>query len=155
MGPHQAPQPFALDYIQVSFAFFEVLIEVYKRFATMLGPSHFPSSGNMGPPVLGVTIPTPTPGATNGLQSPTGTISDAGNYFDRMSPYPSSNPIGIGGIMPPISLASSNSGLGSTSSSFSHHGGSPPPIWNPSYGDMLGKVDQKFMVSMTIRRSDE
>ncbi|KAG8899711.1 hypothetical protein FRB99_006477 [Tulasnella sp. 403] len=165
--------PFQLDYFQVSFAFFDVLAEVYKRFANMLGPSHLPPPNNIGPSGFGLIPPTPMP-PPNGsslVQSPTSQSDSRETYFnsaasgannnERPSPLGGVGAIGIAGIMPAISIPGGSSHglqpLASQPASLSGHPGSPPPAWNPAYADMLNKVDAKFMriITSILKKVDE
>ncbi|KAG8983486.1 hypothetical protein FRB93_007247 [Tulasnella sp. JGI-2019a] len=157
--------PFALDYFQVAFAFFDVLAEVYKRLSSMLGPSNFTSSNTMGPSGYGLIPPAMTPYTTISNTSPGVSLDvarDGNPYFhgsngaggpnsERLSPMG----MGVTGLMPAISISSSYT---VQSPPFANYPGSPPPTtWSPSYGDMLAKVDAKFMriITAILKKIDE
>lgn len=162
-------KPFALDYFQVAFAFFDVLAEVYKRLSSMLGPSSFSTPNTIGPSGYGLVPPAMTPYTTSGsnaaasnspgtpaaesrdayFTSSTGSAGSGGpSNNDRLSPMGMVG--GVSGLMPAISISSSHTTIiqpQSQSLAYAHYPGSPPPsTWNPSYGDTLAKIDVKIMV---------
>ena len=151
MRPNITLQPFALDYFQVAFAFFDVLAEVYKRISHMLGPSHFPSPSNMGPSGFGLAPPAPTPpsGAQSAVTSPGLASESRDAYFTHANGSSSNGVSSLGhlpALMPAISISSTQNVVVGGQVALTSYPGSPPPTWSPGYGDMLAKVDSKFMV---------
>ncbi|KAG8855145.1 hypothetical protein FRB96_007183 [Tulasnella sp. 330] len=161
--------PFALDYFQVAFAFFDVLAEVYKRLSSMLGPSSFSPLNAIGPSGYGLVPPAMTPytaGSNVASVSPGAPAAESHSaYFanlaggvasgannDRLSPM---GMAGVSGLMPAISISSNHT---IQPSPYAHYPGSPPPsTWSPSYGDSLVKIDAKIMriITAILKKIDE
>ncbi|KAG8954073.1 hypothetical protein FRC03_011606 [Tulasnella sp. 419] len=161
--------PFALDYFQVCFAFFDVLSEVYKRFSTILGPSHSPLQPSQAATGFGI-IPSPqtTVSTSAPLSLQTSIQSIDPNSFQLDSPV---NTPGMGSLMNTLlSVQSSNgssSGLPLQSSSSPSPSTAPllgsttpvipttptptaqsttnPGQWTQSLTELFSKIDAKFM----------
>ncbi|TFK27348.1 hypothetical protein FA15DRAFT_586483 [Coprinopsis marcescibilis] len=146
--------PFPLDYHETLMSLIDVLSEVYNKISKLLGPSPFPSQGNMMGP-LGQLAP--LPGVSYLFTGDNMVTAMPQHYNPR-------NTLQGHGFAPDQDISNGLWGLANASwnatggPSFAGGLQGPPPInWPQHLGDMVLKIDGKLkkVTSLLLRDLDE